>query len=33
MQIFTGNHWTEVGDHYERVRRIIEVTEGDGNTI
>jgi hypothetical protein len=33
MQILTGNHWTEAGDPYGRVRRRMEGAEGDGNPI
>jgi len=33
MQILTGNHWTEVGDPYGRVRGRIERAEGDGSPI
>ena len=31
MKIPTANHWTEVGDPYERVRGRIESPEGNGN--
>ena len=33
MQIFTANHWTEVGDQYGRDRGRIEKTEEDCNPI
>jgi hypothetical protein len=33
MQIFTSNHWTEVGDPYGRVRGKTEVAEEDANSI
>ena len=33
MKILTAKHWTEVGDHYERVGGRTEGTEGYGNLI
>jgi hypothetical protein len=31
--MLTGNHWSEVGDHYGRVRGKIKGTEVDGSYI
>jgi hypothetical protein len=33
MQILMANHWTEVGDPYERIRGRIEEAEGDSKPI
>jgi hypothetical protein len=33
MQIFTANHFTEVGDPFGRVMGRIEGPEGNGNPI
>jgi hypothetical protein len=33
MQVLTGNHWTEPGDHNGRVRKRIEGAEEDCNPI
>ena len=33
MQILTGNHWTEVGEPYGRVKRKTEAVERNRNSV